>query len=253
MKRWGRRATSLAVLATRSAQTPTARLERRLLDGLARDVAAAAARAGDWLVCRPGCSECCRGPFPITTLDARRLRAGLARLARRDGARAAAIVERARQAVDRLRDGFPGDPARGSLDEETRAADRFFERHAGLPCPALDPETGRCELYEARPVTCRTYGLPARYGSEVVPPCRLCFQGADEATIERCRVEPDRQGLEQALLARLGAADERETLIAFALVEPFGRRGAALRPRPSASASGPDVIRPARSGRGSYR
>jgi len=31
--------------------------------------------SGSWLVCKAGCAECCLGPFPITQLDARRLRA----------------------------------------------------------------------------------------------------------------------------------------------------------------------------------
>ena len=40
-------------------------------------LAEAARKSGAWLVCRPGCTECCMGPFPITQLDARRLREGL--------------------------------------------------------------------------------------------------------------------------------------------------------------------------------
>jgi len=40
-------------------------------------MAEAARKSGPWLVCRSGCTECCMGPFPITQLDARRLREGL--------------------------------------------------------------------------------------------------------------------------------------------------------------------------------
>src|SRR5690242_261004 len=32
--------------------------------------AEAARRSGPWLACRPGCTQCCIGPFPITQLDA---------------------------------------------------------------------------------------------------------------------------------------------------------------------------------------
>src|SRR5665213_3314525 len=35
-------------------------------------------RAGDWMACKPGCHHCCIGVFAITTLDADRLRDGLA-------------------------------------------------------------------------------------------------------------------------------------------------------------------------------
>src|ERR1700722_10097182 len=37
-------------------------------------------RSGKWLVCRPGCSQCCVGVFAINQLDALRLRNGLAEL-----------------------------------------------------------------------------------------------------------------------------------------------------------------------------
>ena len=186
-----------------------------------RDFSESARRAGDWLVCRPGCTECCIGPFPITRLDALRLREGLAAL---EPARAAAVVARARNAVAELEDGFPGDHAAGRLADDEAALDRFFERHAARACPALDTTSGRCELYEARPVSCRTYGPPVSFAGEPAPPCRLCFVGADPATIERCRFEPDPEGLEQRVLAKLGftAGEDWETLIAFALA---GRGG----------------------------
>ena len=44
-------------------------------------LAEAARKSGPWLACRLGCTECCKGPFPITRLDALRLRAGLDELA----------------------------------------------------------------------------------------------------------------------------------------------------------------------------
>jgi len=201
------------------APTSAAALDRRLLESLERDFGESARRAGPWLACRPGCTECCIGPFPITRLDALRLREGLAALAAREPARAAAIVARAERAVHDFEDGFPGDHAAGLLADDEAALDGFFERHRARPCPALDPASGRCELYEARPVSCRTYGPPVSFAGEPAPPCRLCFVGADSETIERCRFEPDPAGLEQRALAELGftAGEDWETLIAFAL------------------------------------
>src|ERR1035437_975179 len=107
-------------------------------------LAEAARNSGHWLVCRPGCTECCLGPFPITQLDARRLREGLAELERRDRQRAARVRERARQAVDRILPDFPGDAATGVLGEDEDAEEQFESLADDQPCPALDPATGMC-------------------------------------------------------------------------------------------------------------
>jgi Fe-S-cluster containining protein len=186
---------------------------------LQRGFEVAAANAGQWLACRPGCAECCFGPFPITRLDVRRLRIGLSLLGESDPRRALAVRRRAEQAVAVLAEGFPGDPVTGRLTGEEPTLDRFFERHGSLPCPALDPGTQRCDLYAWRPVSCRTYGPPTRFGDERSPPCRLCFVDASAESIEASRMVPDRDGQEQRILAGMGVlgGEEWETLIAFAL------------------------------------
>jgi Fe-S-cluster containining protein len=199
------------------------RADAELLEILDADFAEAQRRAGSWLACRPGCSDCCHGPFPITRLDVRRLRRGLAELSSAKPEGAAAIRRRATQSLDLLADGYPGDAASGRLTQDESRLDPFFERHASLPCPALDPESETCDLHPWRPVSCRIYGPPVRFVDKASPPCGLCFQGASPATVERCRVEPDRDGIEEAILTQMGvAADEQwETLIAFALaVDP---------------------------------
>jgi Fe-S-cluster containining protein len=188
--------------------------DRRLLQVIDEAMDEAARRAGPHLVCRPGCTGCCHGPFPINGLDAARLRRGLEELAARDPERAAALVERSRALLPVLAPGFPGDPAAGILTDGDEA-DAYFERHAALPCPALDPPTGRCELYAHRPLSCRTYGPPVHIGATDLPPCDLCFQGARPEEVEACRVEPDPDGVEDRLVRRLPA--DEETLIAFAL------------------------------------
>src|ERR1051326_4986505 len=107
----------------------------------------AARRAGPHLVCRQGCTQCCIGPFPITQLDARRLRRGLAELEVTDPERAQRVRERVRGSVVRLSSDFPGDPDSGLLAEGEEAEARFEGFADAEPCPVLDPETGACDLY----------------------------------------------------------------------------------------------------------
>lgn len=182
-------------------------------------MAEAASRSGPWLVCRVGCTECCMGPFPITQLDARRLRRGLAELNARDPERAGRVSERARQYVARTSRDFPGDPLTGILAEGEQAAAMFADFAEDEPCPALDPETGACDLYAARPITCRTFGPPVRAGVEAVGVCELCFRGASDAEIAACEVESDPRGVESALLGELEATTgtRGQTIVAFCL------------------------------------
>jgi len=80
-------------------------------------MADAARKSGGWLVCRPGCYQCCIGPFPISRLDALRLREGLVELGRLDAPRAQRVRQRARDYLARCGPEFPGDPVTGALQE----------------------------------------------------------------------------------------------------------------------------------------
>jgi Fe-S-cluster containining protein len=180
-------------------------------------MAEAERRAGDRLACRPGCTECCHGPFPVNGLDAERLRSGLATLRGTHPERAAAVVRRSRAQSPILSVDFPGDPTTGRLAEDDTTADPYYSQHGGLPCPALDPDSGRCDLYAHRPLACRTFGPPVRFGDSELPPCHLCFVGASAGTIDSCRVEPDPHGVEDRMVRRFGA--EGETLVAFVLAD----------------------------------
>jgi Fe-S-cluster containining protein len=205
--------------AQRLARNSLLRADRDLLESVDGAIASAARRAGDQLVCRAGCSECCSGPFPINRLDAWRLAEGMTSLRQRDPARADAVHARARRMVAAFASTFPGDPVTGRLGGDETAEDRFFEEQSAVPCPVLDPATQTCELYEHRPLFCRTYGPPVTFCGENLPPCRLCFTTAPPKTIEACRAVPDRHGLERAILDRLkrDGGDDAETIIAYAI------------------------------------
>lgn len=175
-------------------------------------------RSGKWLACRPGCTQCCIGVFPINQLDALRLQRGFAKLESSAPERAAAIRERARESVARLTPEFPGDARTGLLDEGGESARRFEDFGNDEPCPVLDPQTGLCELYESRPMTCRVFGPPVR-SEDGLGVCELCFQGATDQEIAACEMIPDPDDLESHLLRGLekGSGRRGNTIIAFCL------------------------------------
>jgi len=181
-------------------------------------LAEAARRSGKWLVCRPGCTQCCIGVFPLNQLDALRLRQGLSDLGKRAPERADRVRERAREAVARLTPNFPGDAVSGLLEKGDAAAARFSDFANDEPCPALDPETGNCELYESRPMTCRVFGPPVR-NEDGLGVCELCYQGASDEEIAACEMTPDPDDLESALLKKVedGTGIRGDTIIAFCL------------------------------------
>jgi hypothetical protein len=171
--------------------TPSAR--ERLAELCARvdaffDRVAARFPGEDGVTCRSGCSDCCRRRFSVTAVEAEVVAELLAALPAPDRA---AIAARARE---------------------------------GDACPALEPD-GRCAVYAARPLICRTHGLPIRFAAEgpgsppglrsaepssapgprhlpIVDACPRNFGGRDLAAI------PGEHVLEQATLSTvLGALD----------------------------------------------
>jgi Fe-S-cluster containining protein len=184
-------------------------------------------QAGPLFGCGPGHTRCCRGPFPVNLLDARRLERGMAALDVRDPARAKAVRRRARRVVRRFAGSFPGEARTGLLDDDQEVERRFCARHARVMCPALDGASGLCDLYDWRPLACRSMGPPVRFGGVDLPPCPYCFRPAPADEIERCRAVPDPDGREDRVLAELEARLGRsgDTLIAFALLGlPTARR-----------------------------
>jgi len=188
--------------------------DRQLLESITETLTEAARRSGDWLVCRPGCTQCCVGPFAITQLDALRLRKGLANLQALDPARAGRVKSRSAAYVAMIAPEYPGNTTSGELFDEDLLPPSIDE----LPCPALDPDTGTCDLYESRPVTCRTFGPVTYTGDETLAACELCYIGATDDEMAGCAVEIDSAGLEGELLASLESAGQRGmTTVAYAL------------------------------------
>lgn len=192
--------------------------DRELVQIVDAATADAARRSGDWLACRPGCSQCCVGPFAISQLDAVRLQEGLAELERTDPVRAAAIRRRARESVARLSAEFPGDPQTGLLNDAPEADAAFDEFANDEPCPVLNPATGTCDLYSARPMTCRLFGPPVRSDGGLGV-CELCFHGATAEQIAACEVNVDPDELEAPLVREIQkeTGTRGNTIVAFCL------------------------------------
>lgn len=181
-------------------------------------LAGAAARAGEWLACRIGCTQCCLGAFAINALDAARLRAGMATLRQTDPELAAEVELRARGWTEEHGAEFPGDLATGRLGDTEAERERFEEFANEAACPALDPATGRCDVYAWRPMTCRVFGPPVRMegeGGGGLGHCELCFVGAGQDVVEACEMTVPHE-LEAAVLDEVG--DAGETVVAFALL-----------------------------------
>ncbi len=125
-----------------------AELWSRLDDFSAR----AKAAHGDAITCHAGCDACCHRRFSVTAIESAALRRHLD-----------ALDPEAREA---LRDrALHGDPTR---------------------CPALDAD-GRCDVYAARPVICRSHGLALRFRDDarhlpVLDACERNYTAVDLAT-----------------------------------------------------------------------
>ncbi|HEU4734119.1 MAG TPA: YkgJ family cysteine cluster protein [Kofleriaceae bacterium] len=116
--------------------------------------------------CGTGCSDCCHVRLTITGVEAEAIRVYAA--------------------------GLPG-PARRNL-AEFGPPDR---------CAALDPG-GRCKIYDARPLVCRSHGVPIRLGRGSLPVVQACHRN-----FQRTAPDPDCV-LDQATLSAMLFAIDTE-------------------------------------------
>ena len=182
-------------------------------------------RSSQHLVCRPGCTQCCHGVFPISQQDAARLRDGLEALTQSDPAKARRIQLRTSESLARLTPLFPGDDATGILNQDYEDALLFADEDSigdTEPCPALDPDTGTCDLYEHRPIVCRTFGPPMRTAEGDLATCELCYVHASTQEIEACELDHAIPALEQQSNEAFNTAHNThgETIVAYALRQP---------------------------------
>lgn len=112
--------------------------------------------------CRPGCSDCCNALFDLSLVEAMYLNDAF-RKKYEYGRERSMVLEKASQ-QDRHLAKFKRELFKAEKNGE--AADQIMNMaaRAKARCPLLD-ENERCLLYEARPITCRLYGIPLAIGS----------------------------------------------------------------------------------------
>lgn len=137
--------------------------------------------------CRNGCSECCRGLFDITLLDALYLRRGFDMLPgplktelKLAASRRLTLLSEVNPAFFEpwLLNGIPEDDWDALMPEEDET-----------PCLLLS-ETGGCLVYDYRPMTCRLNGIPLIdvSGEELFDEwCTLNFTDTDPRSLELLR------------------------------------------------------------------
>lgn len=111
----------------------------------------------DEIVCSTGCSECCRGLFDITILDAALLNVGFGGLTDDVRLRVRMQAEERLRAIQSSWPEFRQPFILNYRPEEER--EMLLASDNETPCVLLD-DSGRCLLYDYRPMTCRLHGLP---------------------------------------------------------------------------------------------
>ncbi len=184
----------------------------------------ARSRAGEHLVCRAGCNQCCHGAFAISPTDAHRLRAEMMRLQTEEPAKASRINERATTFLGHFGALYPGNQTTGVLGTSEADAEAFEDFANDAPCPALDPQSGLCEVYAARPITCRVFGPPIRQDegngtTSAFSVCELCFTTASPEEVAAAAMVVPLE--EQSLLPDMQNSGQAKgaTIVAFCLLE----------------------------------
>jgi uncharacterized protein len=106
------------------------------------------------LICHAGCSGCCQHHLSVFPVEAAHVKAAIVALP---------------------------DELRARIEQQARAVNEREAQDQPVACPLLVEE--RCSIYEARPLICRTQGLPllleAEDGGQEVDFCPLNFTAPD--------------------------------------------------------------------------
>ena len=109
------------------------------------------------IACHNGCSECCRGLFDITLLDAYYLRCGFDKLPESLKADIVKAAARRLEQLSMVNTEFTEPWLLNGIPEVDW--DALMPEEDETPCLLLS-ESGGCLVYEYRPMTCRLNGVP---------------------------------------------------------------------------------------------
>ncbi|MBU1042356.1 MAG: YkgJ family cysteine cluster protein [Proteobacteria bacterium] len=173
-------------------------------------------RYADNVRCEKGCSDCCHALFDLTLVEA--LFVNTVFNARFQGKDRTRILKRADEA-DRLVHRLKRDAFRAVKDGQN-AQDILLEMaKVRVRCPLLD-DNGLCEMYDARPVTCRIYGVPTAIGGEAHTCGKSAFEkGKAYPTVYLDRIQDRLYALSHELSASLNTRfkDLGEVLVPVSL------------------------------------
>lgn len=139
--------------------------------------------------CCNGCSECCRGLFDITLLDAFYLKHGFDTLPEPLKSKLVLTATRRLELLSRMNPAFVEPWLLNGIPEEDW--DALMPEEDETPCLLLS-EAGGCLVYEHRPMTCRLNGIPLIdvSGEELFDEwCTLNFTGDDPRQLSDLRFE----------------------------------------------------------------
>lgn len=111
----------------------------------------------DLIACQNGCSECCRGLFDITLLDAFYLKRGFDRLPEPLKTELVREASRRLEMLSHVNPAFIAPWLLNVIPEDDW--DALMPEEDETPCLLLS-ETGGCLVYDYRPMTCRLNGIP---------------------------------------------------------------------------------------------
>jgi len=152
--------------------------------------------------CHQGCSSCCRGLFDITLLDALYLKSGFDKLP--DDIRKFVLSksEARLDAVSRVYPAFTQPWLLNSIPESEW--DLIMPENDEIPCVLLS-ESGKCMVYDYRPMTCRLNGIPMidNSGEGLFDEwCSLNFVNVDPLLLEGIRFHFNELFAQELLLFR---------------------------------------------------
>jgi Fe-S-cluster containining protein len=156
----------------------------------------------DAVTCRIGCADCCYALFDLTLIEALYINDKFNQIY--GGPQREALLETAnrvdrtlakikRQAMHDLRQGKSEDDILLDL------------ARVRVRCPLLDADD-RCELYDARPITCRLYGIPTSIGDKGRTCCISGFEnGRQYPTVKLDLIHQQLQQISTELIRDLNS------------------------------------------------